>query len=192
MKKIFIFIFILKFVNIIAHPHVFLEAFTEPKISNESIEGITFTISIDEMNSLIFLEIYDLNSDGAINKNEFTKLANEKFSGIARKKSHFHIKYDDINIPIKKYILKDVFIDNSNLIYKIFIPLNIKIKSSGKLNIGIYDEDYYYDYSYPETYFLTKKIERKFKCSLIENDKISYYMGNLNPLEFEVIFWKIK
>lgn len=190
MKKMYIclFIFIFKFINILAHPHVFLDVFTEPQINNSEIKGITFTVSMDEMNSLMFLEIYDLNSDGSIDNNEFTKLANENFSGITGKKSHFHIRYNNIEIPIKNYLLKEIFIEKDNLIYKIFIPVNIKVQPEGRLNIGIYDSDYYYDYSYSKPDFLTKKIERNFKFNLIENDKVSYYMGNLNPMEFEVIF----
>ena len=188
MKLIFIFIFM--YIEILAHPHVFLESFTQPEITKEYIKGINFTIIMDEMNSLIFIQTYDINKDNLLDKKEFIKLANENFSGIIGKKSHFHIRYGNKNINLKSFKLNEVFMDEGNLIYKIFIPLNIKIEKEKNLYIGIYDSDYYYDYDYCEEYFLKDKINRNFKLSFGENYKISYYMGNLNPLEYEVIFWK--
>ncbi|MGB6129865.1 MAG: DUF1007 family protein [Psychrilyobacter sp.] len=188
MKSICIYLFLFKSMCSFAHPHVFLDVMTEPQINKNIIKGITFTIRMDEMNTVLFSEIYDLNGDKIISNNEFIKLADENLSGIKGNKSHFHIKYGDLKIPINTYLIKNISIDKEKLIFKIFIPLNIEIKVLAKLNIAIYDPDYYYDYSYSKSSFSSEKIKRKFKFNFIKNKKKSYYMGNLNPLEYEVIF----
>lgn len=188
MKNICISLFFFKCISSFAHPHVFLDVLTEPQINNKMIKGINFTITMDEMNSLLFLEIYDENGDSKISNEEFIKLADENFSGIKGEKSHFHIRYEGVKIPIRKYLIKNISMKNDKLIYKIFLPLDINIKPKKKLNIGIYDKNYYYDYSYSKSSFLETKIDKKLNFNLIENKKISYYMGNLNPLEYEVIF----
>lgn len=188
MRSIYISLFLFKFISIFAHPHVFLDVLTKPQITKNMIKGVDFTIIMDEMNSLLFLEIYDSNGDSKISNEEFIKLADENFSGIKGEKSHFHIRYDGREIAITKYLIKNISIKNDKLIYKIFLPLDISIKPKKKLNIGIYDENYYYDYSYSRSSFLKTKIDKKLNFNLIENKKISYYMGNLNPLEYEVTF----
>lgn len=171
-----------------AHPHVFLETFVELKIEKDLLEGINFTVIMDEMNSLIYLTLYDLNNDGNLNEAEFKALANENFEGISGKNSHFHIKYNESIVDIDEFIVKDVFVDNNNLVYKLYIPFEIKINQGDKMNVSIYDKEYYYDYVYDKNYFLKNNIERFLKYDLIENKNVSYYMGNLNPIEFEVKF----
>lgn len=188
MKKSIITIFFVATVIVKAHPHVFLETFVELKIEKELLKGINFIVIMDEMNSLIYLNIYDINKDGDLNEAEFKILVNENFEGISGRNSHFHINYNEKAVKIDEFVVKDVFMDNNNLIYKLYIPFEIKINSGDKLNISIYDKEYYYDYFYEKNYFLKSNIENIFKYDLIENEKVSYYMGNLNPIEFEVKF----
>ena len=98
--------------------------------------------------------------------------------------------YDTMEMKIEMEELKilNVGIENNLLFYEIYLPLNLKINDNNILVLSIYDPSYYFTYFYDDDSVTSTDKSKILYTILQENKDMSYYFGNINPLEIEVMF----
>lgn len=179
--------FLLLSVTTFSHPHVFLEAQVKLDIQDNTLKGIHYTVNLDEMNSMLLSMRYEVNKDGLLTI-DGKVLTPETYPVDETELNVYKIRYNDQNIEDITVQLKKVYMEDIYFTYEFYIPLDIKTHSGDKLNVSIYDNEYYLDYYYDEYSINMLDGSKMPNFSLIQNKKIKFYMDLMNPIEYEVIF----
>lgn len=187
MKSIFILTLFLHTL-LYAHPHVFMDASTQIKVNDNVLEGIKIKATFDEMNTMIYMEEYDKNKDKKLNEQETQLFLKEVFHYFKGNYSHFYIRFDDKKIETEELKILNVGIENNLLFYEVYLPLNLKINDNNTLVLSIYDAAYYFTYFYDDDSVTSTDKSKILYTILQKNKDMSYYFGNINPLEIEVMF----
>lgn len=170
-----------------SHPHVFLEAQVKLDIHKDILKGIHYTVNLDEMNSMLLSMRYEVDSEGNLIQ-DGKVLTPETYPIDKSELNVYRIRYNNENIEDLVVQLKKVYMEDIYFTYEFYIPLDIKIEEGDKMNISIYDREYYQDYYYDEYSINTLDGSKMPEFTLIQNKEISYYMDLMNPTEYEVIF----
>ncbi len=186
MKKI-IYTYLLVFSTIFAHPHIFMEANIKVDIDDSILKGVFYEINYDEVNSVLMSSGYKIGVDGSLLDINNKKIDVAKFPFSTNELNAFKVSFNGRKLRVTPNITR-IFISEGYLVYDVYIPLNIMYKKGDKLNISVYDDDYYYDFYYDE-YAIKIQDKKGFnhKINLKKNKGISYYMGLMHPMEYEVI-----
>ena len=179
--------FLLLSITTFSHPHVFLEAQVKLDIHEDILKGIHYTVNLDEMNSMLLSMRYEVDNDGNLTI-DGELLTPDTYPIDEAELNVYKVRYNNKNIKDLNVQLKKVHMEDIYFIYEFYIPLDIKIHNGDKLNISIYDNEYYLDYYYDEYSINMLDGSKMPAFSLIQNKEITYYMNLMNPIEYEVIF----
>lgn len=187
--KFLILLFLVTSLQTLAHPHVFMEADVRLDTVEDVLKGIHYDVNLDEMNSALIAMRFPVDSEGNLTNEEGSILTPSNYPIDETELKAYRIRFngrdiEDLDVQLKRIYMKDIYFT-----YEIYIPLDIRFKEGDKLNIAIYDKEYYFDYYYDEYTIKNmdgSKLEYDFQ--LKTNEDITYYMGLMNPVEYEVVF----
>lgn len=131
-----------------AHPHVFIEYWTNIVFEKGKLKGIWVNWYFDEFFSAMVIRQNDKNKNKKFEKNEVKIVKKRAFDNL---KNFKYFTYLNINRKLKTPKWINTFnakIRQNRLIYSFFVPLNVKIKSSKqKLRIKYQDPTIYVAFS---------------------------------------------
>lgn len=180
--------FLILSITTFSHPHVFLEAQVKLDIQEDTLKGIHYTVNLDEMNSMLLSMRYQVDKDGNLTIDGET-LTPDTYPVDEAELNVYKVRYNDKDIEGVGVQLKRVYMEDIYFTYEFYIPLDIEINKGDKMNISIYDKEYYLDYYYDEySIKMLNGSQMPYEFSLIQNKEVTYYMGLMNPIEYEVIF----
>ena len=162
MKKLLYLIAILPII-LFAHPHTFLDVYTDVKSKNNQVETITFKWVFDDMTSQLLIMEFDLNMDGSIDKEEVEYIKTNYFDSLIQYNYYTNLK---ILNKIQKIKPKNFtsYIEDMKIVYQFEIEIN---KDKKDIAIEIYDEERFTALVLKKE-FVTSKI--KYKVSDVDYD----------------------
>ncbi len=177
----------------IAHPHVFIDNRTSVIFDDTGLTGFRHEWTFDEMFSSTIIHEFDLNADGKFDENEIKEVIKGAFSNL---KEHNYFTYITINgnqFKIKGFEDFHAEIDSGSMIYYFFLPCEVPATSSNQeVKIAVYDPTYFVQVLWasenPYAFEDTSKLE--LTCKVIEDEKNSYYYGQIIPEALKIKFRK--
>ena len=162
MKKFLYFLPIIPLI-LFAHPHTFLDVYTNVKSKNETIETITFKWVFDDITSQLLIMEFDQNMDGKINKDEIEYIKINYFDSLKQYNYYTNLKISN-KIQDTKPKNFTSYIEEMKIIYQFEIDVN---KDKKDIAIEIYDEERFTALVLKKE-FVTSKI--KYKVSDVDYD----------------------
>ncbi|MEA3552992.1 MAG: DUF1007 family protein [Campylobacterota bacterium] len=172
MKKLF-YIFAILPIILFAHPHTFLDVYTDVKSKNNQIESVTFKWVFDDMTSQLLIMEFDQNMDGDIDKEEVKFIKTNYFDSLEQYNYYTNLKIMN-KIQTTKVKNFTSYIENMKIVYQFEIEIN---RDKKDVAIEIYDEERFTALVLKKE-FVSSKI--KYKVSDVDYD---IYFGY--RLEFE-------
>jgi len=134
-----------------AHPHVFITYSASVIFGDSDIAAVRLTWSFDEMYSAMILTDYTAAKTGRITQADVGTIEKGAFANLANYGYFLDIKVNDK--PIKVTAVKDFdvkFVDH-RAVYQFTVPLGTaKAKPSNVIEIGVFDREYYVEFSLRE------------------------------------------
>jgi ABC-type uncharacterized transport system substrate-binding protein len=185
MKKILILLLILSPIALSAHPHVWIDASVKVHFNDKNqITAITEVWEFDNMFSLAIIKDNDENNDKKFNEKEVISVKNSYFINLRNFGFYTHIFVDGKEFPLS-FDLADFSAEivDEKVIYVFTINLSTPLAPfNHKVDIGIYDTQYYADIFYAEDPFYAQGIkEGECPYYIFEDKKHSTYFGMVNP-----------
>lgn len=167
MKKILICCLIFTSHILIAHPHIFFENSFKLENSSKNTINLKLELILDDLNS---------------------ELAKESSENL-----HF---YNDISQDLKFYyngkilqnniISKNMRYKDNNLIIDLEFSYISPLKKGDKIQLTIYDKEYFYDYDYDKDSLKIDFSHNNFKLTFKEDKTQPYYYNMVYPKVYEV------
>ena len=186
---IFLFLFLFSF-SIYSHPHMFITSETSVVFNSEKLEGIFVTWTFDEMFSSTIISEYDKNKDGSFNVKETQIVKKNAFDYVAESKYFIQMKINGKAETVKKVSKFTAKIKNNRLVYRFYVPLNIKItKKETVVNFSVFDETFYIDFDLkkPE---VESNVAVTYSINVLDYAKATDYYGQRPSKDIVVKFKK--
>lgn len=185
MKKILILLLILSPLSLEAHPHIWIDASVKIDFNEKKqIVSITEVWEFDEMFSLAIINANDENKDKKFNEKELINVKKTYFLNLKDYGFYTNIFVDgkEISLKMKLTDFSAEIVDES-VIYVFTLILSKPLDPfKHKVNLGIYDSQYYTDIFYAEDPFYAKGIkEGVCPYSIFEDKAHPTYFGLVNP-----------
>ena len=147
MKKLtFLFLLLITF-SIYCHPHMFITSETTFVFNSEKLQGIFVQWTFDDMFSATIIDEYDKDKSGSFDTKETAVVKKNAFDYVAESKYFIDMKINGKAQVIKKVSRFTAKIKNNRLIYRFFVPLDLKVqKKETILNFSVFDETFYIDF----------------------------------------------
>jgi len=162
MKKI-LYLFVIFPLILFAHPHTFLDVYTDVKSKDNQVETITFKWVFDDMTSQLLTMEFDLNMDGKIDKEEVEYIKTNYFDSLIQYNYYTNLKILN-KIQTTKPKNFTSYIEDMKIVYQFEIEIN---KDKKDIAIEIYDEERFTALVLKKE-FVTSKI--KYKVSDVDYD----------------------
>ena len=185
-KKIILFLMLFPF-SVLAHPHTWIDAEIIVNFKAEKITSITQSWTFDDIFSTGIIADYDKNKNKKLEKSEISNIEKNAFSNLKNYGFYTHLFVDGKKKEIKTFKDFSAKIEGDKVIYTFTLPLKNQIDPfTQKVDIGIYDSEYYIELMYTKSPF--KSIGNKKKCpyTIFEDSKHPTYMGMVNPKTIKV------
>ncbi len=185
MKKIFILLMILSPMALYAHPHVWIDASVKIHLNDKKqITAITEVWEFDDMFSLAVIEDSDKNKDKKFSEEEIASVKKFYFLNLENYGFYTNIFIDGKEMPLKMTLTDfSAEIVDEKVVYVFTINLSKSFNPfKQKVDIGIYDSQYYADILYAEEPFYAQGIkEGQCPYYIFEDKKHPTYFGLVNP-----------
>lgn len=160
MKKILICYLIFTSHILIAHPHIFFENSFKLENSSKNTINLKLELILDDLNSELAKESSDISQD---------------------LKFYYNGKILQNNIISKNMRYKD-----NNLIIDLEFSYISPLKKGDKIQLTIYDKEYFYDYDYDKDSLKIDFSHNNFKLTFKEDKTQPYYYNMVYPKVYEV------
>ena len=160
MKKILICCLIFTSHILIAHPHIFFENSFKLENSSKNTINLKLELILDDLNS---------------------ELAKESSDNSQDLKFYYNGKILQNNIISKNMRYKD-----NNLIIDLEFSYISPLKKGDKIQLTIYDKEYFYDYDYDKDSLKIDFSHNNFKLTFKEDKTQPYYYNMVYPKVYEV------
>ncbi len=185
MKKIIILLLILFPTSLYAHPHVWIDASVKVHFNDKKqVTAITEVWEFDDMFSLVIIKDNDKNKDEKFDDKEIANVRDTYFLNLKNYGFYTNIFVDGKEFPLS-FDLADFSAEivDEKVIYVFTINLSTPLAPfNHKVDIGIYDCQYYADIFYAEDPFYAQGIkEGQCPYFIFEDKKHATYFGLVNP-----------
>ena len=142
----FLFLFFFS-LSIYAHPHMFITSETTVVFNSEKLEGFFVEWTFDDMFSGTIIDEYDKDKNGSFDVKETAIVKKNAFDYVAESKYFIDLKING-KVQIIKIISRfTAKIKNNRLVYRFFVPMNLKAqKKDTVVNFSVFDETFYIDF----------------------------------------------
>ena len=170
-----------------AHPHVFITYSASVIFGDGDATAIRLTWSFDEMYSAMILTDYTAAKTGTITPADVGTIEKEAFANLSNYGYFLDIKVNDE--PIKVTKVKDFgvkFVDH-RAVYQFTVPLDAaKAKSSNVIEISVFDQEYYVEFSLREKDAVTLQHAEGFaaECNELRNQRRITVLG---PIQSDLV-----
>ena len=148
---------------LLAHPHTFLDVYTDVKSKNNQVESITFKWVFDDMTSQLLVMEFDQNMDGKLDENEVEYIKTNYFDSLKQYNFYTNLKVlNKSQFTMPKNFTS--YIEDMKVVYQFQIDIN---KNKKNIEVEIYDEERFTALVLKKE-FVTSKI--KYKVSDVDND----------------------
>ena len=136
MRKL-LYLFVIFPIILFAHPHTFLDVYTDVKSKNSKVEKITFKWVFDDMTSQLLIMEFDQNMDGKIDKEEVEFIKSNYFDSLNKYNYYTYLKIlNKIQTTNPKNFTS--YIENMKIVYQFELDIN---KNKKDIAIEIYDQE---------------------------------------------------
>jgi len=164
----YFFLFILLGLDLYAHPHTFIDIYTQIEAKNYNTSSIHFKWQIDEMTSSMLILDVDTNNDGKLDSKE-SKLIEDNYFKVFKDYNYYtYIKVKGKNIIIKEILNFRASIENHKVCYSFDIKGSFPLKDT---IIEFGDSDFYVAMVVKEEFLNVKGIT----ASVTDVDNDFYY-----------------
>lgn len=136
----YFFLFILLALSLYAHPHTFIDVYTQIDAKNSNTSIIHFKWQIDEMTSSMLILDVDTNNDGELDIKESNFIEENYFNIFKDYNYYTYIKVKEKNIPFKNILNFKASIENHKVCYSFDIIGDFPLKDT---IIEFGDSDFY-------------------------------------------------
>jgi ABC-type uncharacterized transport system substrate-binding protein len=183
MKKILLsLLMILIPLNLMAHPHVFIDSQATFVFDDNGLSAIDIRWAFDEMFGATFIMDYDANANGVLEKNEVATIKEEAFDHLKNFEYFTHISIDGRPFKVQFVTKFKAINEDRQLVYYFTIPCHVKASHTPrKISLAIYDESYYTQVDCQPG----RIKDNRFSASIRQqqNPQLSYYNGLIVPEE---------
>ena len=126
---------------------MFITSETTFVFNSEKLQGIFVQWTFDDMFSATIIDEYDKDKSGSFDTKETAVVKKNAFDYVAESKYFIDMKINGKAQVIKKVSRFTAKIKNNRLIYRFFVPLDLKVqKKETILNFSVFDETFYIDF----------------------------------------------
>jgi len=176
-----------------AHPHVFIDNRITVVFNDKGLKGFRHEWAFDEMFSSTIIQEFDLNADGEFSEEEIKKVEKGAFSNLKE-----YNYFTDITINGKHFKIQEVNsfyaeIDSGVMVYEFFIPCEVTgTLENQEVKIAVFDPTYFVQVllASEDTFSFIDTLNVKFSYQVFEDEKNSYYYGQIIPEALKVKFRK--
>ena len=179
--------------TLFSHPHIFVEPAVTAVFDKEGLAGIREKWIFDEMFSQPVIKDCDKNRDGKFNEKEKAKAIKQNFFRLGAYNYFSQIEVNGKDIIIKFVEDADIAIEENNILFSFFVPLNLKATDKfTQVTISIMDIEYYCDFLPVTEYEFSMRNTEPFRIltEFTQNMTKAYYFGLINPHEARIRFKK--
>ncbi len=185
MKKILILLMVLSPVSLRAHPHVWIDASIKVHFNDKKqIMSITEVWEFDDMFSLAVIKANDKNNDKKFDEKEVVSVKKSYFLNLRNYGFYTNIFVDGKEFPLSMSLTDfSAEIVDEKVVYVFTIAFSKPLEPfARKVDIGIYDSQYYADIFYSEDPFFAEGVKAE-ECPyyIFEDKKHPTYFGLVNP-----------
>ncbi|MCK4935302.1 MAG: DUF1007 family protein [Elusimicrobiales bacterium] len=184
-KAIILFLILLSPVSLYAHPHVWIDASVKIHLNDKKqVTAITEVWEFDDMFSLAVIEANDKNKDKKFDKEETLSVKNSYFLNLKNYGFYTNVFVDGKEFPLSMTLSSfSAEIVDEKVIYVFTIKLSKPLDPfKHKVDLGIYDSEYYADIFYAQDPFYAQGIkEGECPYYIFEDKKHPTYFGLVNP-----------
>ncbi len=142
-----------------AHPHVFIEYWTDVIFKNGKLAGLQVHWLFDEFFSAMIIRANDTNRNKRFEPREVKVLKKRAFDNLRNYKYFSYLKLNGIHKFTRWVTIFNAKITRNRLIYSFYIPLNVSIKSTTqKLRIEYLDPTVYVAFAPRKNPIIIKKM----------------------------------
>lgn len=152
MKSVILFIYIFIAVASYTHPHIQILTRSKVEFEDDSVKGVWMEWEFDEYFSADIILSYDLDEDSNFTREETDDIYNNAFISLKDYDYFTYIREGERRWSPKEVENFSVDINNENVIYKFFVPLNIESRT---FSLAVYDFTYFCAVFYQESEPLT-------------------------------------
>ncbi|MEA2101807.1 MAG: DUF1007 family protein [Thermodesulfobacteriota bacterium] len=183
MKKILLsLLLVLIPLNLMAHPHVFIDSQTTFVFDNNGLSAIDVRWVFDEMFGATFIMDYDANANGVLEKNEVATIKEEAFDYLKNFGYFTHINIDGRPFKVQFVTKFNAINEDGQLVYSFTIPCHVRASHTPKkISLAIYDESYYTQIDCQPGRIKDSRFSATIKQQ--RNPGLSYYNGMIVPEE---------
>jgi len=142
----FLFFFLFS-LSIYSHPHMFITSETTVVFNSEKLEGIFVKWTFDEMFSGTIIDEYDKDKNKSFSVKETAIVKKNAFDFVAESRYFIDMRINGkikTITKVKNFVAK---IKKNQLVYRFYVPLNIKVaKKETVVNFSVFDETFYIDF----------------------------------------------
>jgi len=193
MKCIFLIVISFPPFFLVAHPHVFIDNRVSVLFNEKGLAGFKHEWTFDEMFSSTIIQEFDLNADGKFDEKEIKDVEKGAFSNLKEYNYFVNITINGKQFKIQE--IKDFYaeIDSGVMVYEFFLPCEATATLGSKeVKIAVYDPTYFVQIIWvsedPFSFKDTSNVE--FGHEVIEDEKNSYYYGQIIPEALKIKFRK--
>lgn len=150
MKKyIFLLLLLIPVISAGAHPHMWVDSYIKIVTSEEGIEGFELQWVFDNMFTAMMLNDFDLDGNKIINTEENEAVRQGGFVNLKKYGyfTHIWLNGTEQTITVIEDFTSFVTADGK-LAYRFFVPMNLNPSYRDTLEMGVFDQTYYADYTY--------------------------------------------
>ncbi len=184
-KKLIILTFLFSSFNLIpfiadAHPHVFIDYKITVVFAKDTFKSIKMHWDMDDMTSTNFIEEFDVNKNGVLDKTELSKMKTTTFINLKKSDYFTNISINDKKISIPQIKVFNVIYQDNLIKYSFDINFNLKATEKvQKVEIDLIDKTNYVAFN-P----IDKRVDYK------KSDKIAYLNIEPNSIEEQKVLFK--
>jgi ABC-type uncharacterized transport system substrate-binding protein len=176
-----------------AHPHVFIDNRISVIFDDNGLNGFKHEWIFDEMFSSTMIREFDLDADGKFNEKEIKGVLSGAFFNLKE-----HNYFTDISINGHRFKIKEfedfrAGIDSGVVVYEFFLPCEVTAsRKNQEVTIAVYDPTYFVQvlWASEDPFCFKKASNLEFSYEVFEDEKNSYYYGQILPEALKIKFRK--
>lgn len=168
--------------NVMAHPHVFLEASSNLVFNATELEYAHITLAYDEMYSTTFIQDYDKDKDGLFDLDEISAIE-DLFAQYQAQNYFSDLRLDGVQEEVNTIEGFDAYIVEGKVHFEYDIPLHIKLDTKVSIEWSVYDPEYLHEIEFnSESLFMEGMEHFEMTYDYVpEDDSKAYYMEQIYP-----------